>query len=177
MKNKLKGISLSLRDTNHILLITVFALITALTMFFKCDDFALYYSITEPELEFAIMPNGRYFTNILTIFILRHPVIRCIFITAVLTAGILLLGKLVNFSGKQKRTACLFSLLMLIMMPKDTYAETVNWISGLYKLRLFVSLIICLYLFFLCDSIQRTYAEEIYCCGNIHPRFCRRSLP
>lgn len=142
MMNKFK-----LRDSGHILLpkltlkelceargaiiiIASFALITALTMYFKCDDFILYYAIKEPELEYAVMPNGRYFSNALNIAVLRHPILRYFFITFVLSSLIILMGGLINFDKKHTEKSCLFSLFMLIMMPKDTYAETINWISG-----------------------------------------------
>jgi|GEM_PF-6489212 putative membrane protein len=157
---------LKLRDSEHMILITAFALITALTMYFKCDDFILYYAIKEPELEYAVMPNGRYLTNALNIAVLRHPILRCFFITAVLTSVIMLMGNLINFRKDRRKTACLFSLLMLIMIPKDTYAETINWISGFtnYALSALLSFI---YIYFSYKIVFRNYTPRKYSCVPI----------
>ena len=112
------------------ILIAVYAFVTALTLFMNGDDYIWYYLGTDDSIVGYQTPNGRYFSNFLTVLIVRYPAFRLLFIPAVLFAFVYVVAKLFDIEKKTPGVKLCFSLASLILIPSATYCETILWQSG-----------------------------------------------
>ncbi|MDE7365421.1 MAG: hypothetical protein K2N27_11210, partial [Ruminococcus sp.] len=126
----MKKLFKTLYNNKHILLIIVFSLISAICLFMKCDDYLWYYVMEEPKLESYRVPNGRYFSNAVTYIMLRNLWLKRIFYTIIFSLMILIMGKLADFGNKKAKKGIILSFFMFLLLPVDTFSETVNWFSG-----------------------------------------------
>ena len=131
-----------------ILLIVIFSIISAFSLFMIGDDYLWYYSVEESKLEGWSAPNGRLFSNWITIGLVRSTSFRIIFVTVTLFLFIYFIGKLIDFQKAAFNLKYYFGLILLIMIPSATYRETIHWISG-FPNYVFSMVIILFYLLFI----------------------------
>lgn len=134
-------------DNKHILLVVAFSFISAICLFMKSDDYIWYYVMEESKLEMYRVPNGRYFSNLLTYIMLRNPWLKRLFYTVILSLMVTITGKLADFGNKKAKTGIILSFFMLLLLPVDTFSETVNWFSG-FTNYIFPFLLTASYIFF-----------------------------
>ena len=130
------------------ILIGVFAVITAFTVYMNGDDYLWYYSVEDSALDVWRTPNGRLFSNQMTIWLVRSYWFRTLFIAATLAAFLILLGKLTDFEKKLGSARYYIALFLLVTIPAMTYAETVRWISA-YTNYVISIMLVLIYLHFL----------------------------
>lgn len=118
------------KENKSFLLIVLFSIMSSLMLFLKFDDYIWYYSTKEISLEKYKMPNGRYFSNIITLELVNNMVLRFIFCTVILIMFIWIISKLIDFEKISRKISLTFAFLLFLLMPASTYAQTVNWFSG-----------------------------------------------
>ena len=117
------------------ILIGVFAVITAFTVYMNGDDYLWYYSVEDSALDVWRTPNGRLFSNQMTIWLVRSYWFRTLFIAATLAAFLILLGKLTDFEKKLGSARYYIALFLLVTIPcHDLCGDRALDIS-LYELR------------------------------------------
>ena len=144
-----------------ILLIVVFSLLSAFSLFMNGDDYFWYYIFENKELEAWVVANGRLFSNKITYWLVRSFAFRTIFVWISFAAFLILLGKLFDFKNVLGRYKYYLVLLFFVFIPHSTYAETVNWISG-YTNYVFSMLCIFIYLSFVFKCFFKDYSPKIY---------------
>lgn len=110
--------------------IAVFALISGLCIFFINDDYIWYFVDKSDELSAYRVPNGRYFSNMITHFIVEHLVVLKIFYIISLSLMIVLIAKCVDMAINKTSLSIYFTLTFLLLIPSTTYSEVLNWVSG-----------------------------------------------
>lgn len=112
------------------LIVFVFAVVSGICLFYINDDY-IWFSVNKYEkLEPYRVPNGRYFSNMITLFFEENPFLRpFIYICTIFLMIVLLSGIINNFSEKMGMCTC-FGLTFLILVPSTTYSEVINWFSG-----------------------------------------------
>ena len=144
-----------------ILLIVVFSVLSAFSLFMNGDDYFWYYIFENKELEAWVVANGRLFSNKITYWLVRSFAFRTIFVWISFAAFLILLGKLFDFKNVLGRYKYYLVLLFFVFIPHSTYAETVNWISG-YTNYVFSMLCIFIYLSFVFKCFFKGYSPKIY---------------
>ncbi|MDE6425551.1 MAG: hypothetical protein K2K89_05390 [Ruminococcus sp.] len=118
------------KENKHFILIILFSIISSLCLFFKLDDYIWYYAIEESSLEKYKMPNGRYFSNIITHILVHNSALRFIFCMAVLVIFLVIMSQLIDFEKVSRKVSITFAFFLFLVMPAATYSQTVNWFSG-----------------------------------------------
>ena len=130
--------------------IAVFSVIMSLSNYMNGDDYLWYYSFDDPALEEWRAPNGRLFSNQVTMWLVRSWFFRAVFIAVTLAAFLILLGKLFDFEKKIGSAAYYIPLMLFIMIPSATYCETVRWISAYTNYVVSVLFLLVYLLFMFC---------------------------
>lgn len=144
------------------IIVLIYSLMSSLSLFMNGDDY-LWYSISNYEaLSSFRYPNGRYFSNFVTLIIVKYPVVRHIFVFAVLALLVFLLAKVIGFDKKHIAYALPFSLSAIILIPLSTYCETICWISG-FTNYVFTAVLILLYLKIVFDVLFSEKSFKPYC--------------
>ena len=130
-----------------VILIAGFALVSALCLFFICDDFIWYFVKDVDALKTYQVPNGRYFSNFITYIIVRSSLIRTLFYSITLTLLIVSLSKIIDFEKKLRNLKYITAFTLFLLIPKEMYSEVLNWISG-YTNYAFVFLLTSFYMIF-----------------------------
>lgn len=143
------------------ILIGVFAVITAFTVYMNGDDYLWYYSVEDSALDVWRTPNGRLFSNQMTIWLVRSYWFRTLFIAATLAAFLILLGKLTDFEKKLGSARYYIALFLLVTIPAMTYAETVRWISA-YTNYVISIMLVLIYLLFLFRCICTDHRPKLW---------------
>lgn len=146
-----------------ILLIVIFSVISAFSLFMNGDDYLWYYSVDDPQLASWAKANGRLFSNQVTIWLTRSIPFRIVFVSVTITAFIILMGKIIGFEKAPKRLKYFLPLALIVIIPCRTYKETFLWISG-FTNYIFSMVIILLYLFFVFKCIFEDYQPKKYSC-------------
>lgn len=133
-----------------IIMIVVFSLISAICLIMQGDDFVWYFVNQKnpmKKIEAWDNPNGRYLTNEITVFMNLYPVIKNIIFVSATSIFMILLSCLSDFEKKSKVLKYAFTFILVLLMPKEIYAETFNWVSGFtnYVLSMLFTLV---YVFF-----------------------------
>lgn len=131
-----------------VLLLIVFSVLTAFSQFMNGDDYLWYYSVEDPMLDSWTKANGRLFSNQMTIWLCRSIPFRTVFVAVTFAIFLILLSKLFDFRNITKGSKYCLALILLIMIPSTTYAETVVWISG-YTNYIFSMVILFGYILFM----------------------------
>ena len=152
------------------LFVFIFALCSSLALFMNGDDYLWYYSVEDSSLDAWRTPNGRLFSNQVTIWLVRNIPFRIIFITLTFAAFLVIMGRLFDFKDHIKGNKYYFPLLLLIFIPHTTYAETINWISGYTNyvfsvLMTFVYLLFMFRCFFTEYTAKRIWAVPVFLIG------------
>lgn len=119
-----------LKENKCFLLIILFSVISSLLLFFKFDDYLWYYAVKESDLKKYKMPNGRYFSNIITQILVHNSVLRFIFCAVVLVVFLVMISKLIDFRKTSRKISIALTFFLFLVMPSETYSQTVNWFSG-----------------------------------------------
>ena len=141
----------------------VYSIVTAVSLFMNGDDYIWYYVDSDERLENFRHPNGRYFSNFVTIKLVRYPVFRYIFVSVILFLLIFLIAKSISDSKKNTGLKICFSLAGLIVIPATTYCETIFWISG-FTNYVFSILLTLLYIFVFFKVFFTKYEYKLYHC-------------
>ncbi len=118
------------KKNKSFLLIIIFSVISSLCLFFKFDDYLWYYTMEESSLEKYKIPNGRYFSNLITYTLVHSSVLRFIFCTVILVMFLVIISKLIDFGKISQRISMMIVFFLFLAMPSETYSQTVNWFSG-----------------------------------------------
>lgn len=118
------------KENKSLLLIILFSVISSLMLFFKLDDYIWYYASKESSLEKYKMPNGRYFSNIITIVLADNPALRFIFCAVILVMLVWIVYKLIDFEKNSRKNGIALAFFLFLVMPPEVYSQTVNWFSG-----------------------------------------------
>ncbi len=132
-----------------VIMVAVFAFISAVCLFLTSDDFIWYFVNDLDGMKEFREPNGRYLTNHLVIFLVKYPVFRTVFYTGVLTGMICFMAKLTDLDRKHLKTSCIAVFLLFLLIPAETYGEVLNWISGFpnYAFSFLLTAVYILYFF------------------------------
>ncbi len=141
------------------ILIGLFAVLSALSLFMNGDDYLWYYSGDQTELNGWSTPNGRLFSNQITIWLVRNIPFRTIFVALTLILFLFFLAKLIDFKNVTANTKYYMALIFLIMIPCRTYKETVLWISG-FTNYIFSMVIILFFLLFFFNCLFNDYVPH-----------------
>ncbi len=112
------------------LMLIIFSVCTSLSEFLIGDDFLWFYSKSDSSLASWGITNGRVFSNWLTYLLVRSNLFRTVFIALTFFLFILILSRLFDFERKIGKSRIYLCLFLFVLIPRTTYAETVNWISG-----------------------------------------------
>ena len=118
------------KENKYFLLIILFSIISSLYLFFKLDDYIWYYAMEEISLEKYKMPNGRYFSNLITYLLVHSSVLRFIFYAVILVMFLMIISKLIEFEKSCHKTSIILTFFLFLVMPSATYSQTINWFSG-----------------------------------------------
>lgn len=141
------------------ILMLLFSVLAAFSLFMNGDDYLWYYAGDESSLDGWSKPNGRLFSNQITIWLVRNIPFRTIFTAATLFIFLFLLGKLLDYRKVGFNLKYYLALIFLIMIPCRTYKETVLWISG-FTNYIFSMVIILFYLLFIFRCIFDDYVPK-----------------
>ena len=144
-----------------LILICFFSFFTAIALFMNGDDYIWYYSIEDSELVSLQTPNGRFFSNKVTVWLVHSFFFRMIFVTVTFAALLIVVGKLLDFRNVTNEVKYYLSVVLFIFIPHSTYAETVNWISG-YTNYIFSILTVFIYLIFMFRCLFDNYEPKPY---------------
>ncbi|MBP5362934.1 MAG: hypothetical protein J6Y71_07965 [Ruminococcus sp.] len=138
-----------LKNVLPYLLVVLYSIISAFTMFLNGDDFVWYYIDSNDLLSGYKNPNGRYLSNFITINIIKHPIFRCIFVSLVLALLLILLSKLLDLNNRSFSIKLFYSITTVVLIPSLTYCEVISWISGFtnYVFPIMITLIFMLIVF------------------------------
>lgn len=142
-------------------LLCVFAVCSALALFMNGDDYLWYYSAEDEALASWRTPNGRFFSNLMTIWLVRSIPFRTVFIAVTFALFLIVMARLFDHQMVMKGAGCYMTLLLLIFIPHATYAETINWISG-YTNYVFSMLLLFVYLMFMFRCICGDFVPKAY---------------
>ena len=120
------------------------------------DDYIWFFSGKDHVLDECLVPNGRYFSNIIISYLINNVYFRTVFVSISLSLFLILLANLFDFRNFTAYSKYSLTLICFIMIPTSTYAETVNWISG-YTNYVFSMLIVFVYLLFIFKCIFDGY--------------------
>lgn len=130
-----------------ILLIVFFSVVSAFCLIMLGDDFVWYYVYDIEDLYPFQNPNGRYLTNKITYFMVKSPIVSCSVFSVAFSMLIILTSCLADFEKKSSYLKYALSFSFVILMPKEIYANVINWISGFTNYVLSF-LFIILYIFY-----------------------------
>lgn len=141
--------------------VLIFAVCSSLALFMNGDDYLWFYSVEDHDLDKWQTPNGRFFSNKVTIWLVRSFSFRTIFIALTFALFLIIMAKIFdlrNFLGSSKYY---LTTIFFIFIPHATYSETVNWISG-YTNYVFSMLMVFIYILFMFRCIFDKYAPKPY---------------
>ena len=143
------------------IILFIFSVVTAFSLFMNCDDFIWYFVTTNDKLSSFRNPNGRYFSNYLTILLVKYPLFRHFFISLTIMILVLLLARLISFDRNHFGIKICFILSTLLIIPSPVYREVILWISGFTNY--FFSITITLvYLYFVFRVLFSNYIFKRY---------------
>lgn len=108
----------------------VFSLLTILFFYipYTHDDWAWGTSVGIERLNsFFENYNGRYIGNLFVLALTRSVILKSITMSLVLT---LLCYNIFIFINKNNKNVFWLSLILLLLTPKDVFAQTIGWVSG-----------------------------------------------
>lgn len=157
----MKDLNITLKSKKWItyIIIVIFSVCTSLSLVMNGDDYIWYFLGKDHDLDAWLVPNGRFFSNKITLFLINNVYFRTIFVSATLTFFLILMAKLFDFINITHGTKFFLTLICFIMIPHATYADTVKWISG-YTNYVFSMLIVFVYLFFVFKCIFDGYKPK-----------------
>lgn len=141
--------------------VIIYAFCAALALFMNGDDYLWYYSVEDHDLDVWQTPNGRLFSNKITVWLVRSLPFRTIFITVTLAAFLIFLAKLFDIKNITGRSKYYLTLTLFLFIPTSAYAETVNWICG-YTNYVFSMLTVFIYLYFMFRCLFDKYEPKTY---------------
>lgn len=107
----------------------IFAIVHSICILPLGDDFIWAISTGFSDIIGPNAENGRYFTNLITYFAERIPIIRIVVMTLFMVALPAVMCKLV-WNPKRKFVVSFVSIFAIMIIPKDISCETIFWLSG-----------------------------------------------
>ena len=141
------------------IIIGVFSMLNAFTLFMNGDDYLWYYSEEDSALDVWRTPNGRLFSNQMTIWLVRSYWFRTLFIAVTFAAFLIMLGKLFDFEKRLGSAKYYIGMLLTVTIPAATYAETIRWISA-YTNYVVSVMLLFIYLLFVFRCIGTDYSPK-----------------
>lgn len=108
----------------------IFSLISGICLIFRGDDFIWYFVNELEHLEKWKFPNGRYFTNPITYFMMRNDLFRIPAYCFFLVVFLLLVLKLFDYYNKNTKFSTSVISAIFLLSPSLMYASVFNWVSG-----------------------------------------------
>lgn len=132
-----------------ILLIFSFSIISSFCLVFQIDDFLWRFVYEIDSLKQYQNPNGRYFMNKLTCLMVYYPIVKNVIFSLFLSILIILTARLLDFDKSSKILKYSLAFSMIMLMPKEIYANVINWLSGFtnYAISVSFTLIYIMYCF------------------------------
>ncbi len=143
-------------------IVLIYAAVSSLSLVMNDDDFLWRAVDNYAVLSSYRNPNGRYFSNFVTLELVKYPTFRIVFVFAVLSLLIFLIAQLIRIDNKRLTYVLTFSLSAFILIPSSTYSETVCWISG-FTNYVFTGVLILLYLLLTFDVLFSEKSFKPYC--------------
>ena len=147
-----------------VLLIFIFSICSAFSLFMNGDDYLWYYSGVDPKLDVWAHANGRLFYNQITIWLTRYIPFRIIFVSLTIAALIVLMGKIMDLQNVSRRLRFFLPLALVIIIPCRNYKETFLWISG-FTNYIFSMTIVFTYMFFIFKCVFDNYKPKLISCA------------
>ena len=111
-------------------LIFLYSVVHSFCFIFSGDDYVWFITDNIADLFNEKSPNGRYFTNFLTFFIIHYTVLRIIICSIILFGIFFILAKVLSRNNNDFKSYFI-SACTLLSVPPIIASLTINWMSGI----------------------------------------------